>query len=48
MSQSEGEIKKNAATPGRLTKRAQEIIKKNALLRKKRIQALIKSQRYYA
>ena len=48
MSQSEGEIKKNAATPGRLTKRAQEIIKKNALLRKKRIQALVKSQRYYA
>ena len=48
MSQNEGEIKKKAATPGRLTKRAQEIIKKNALLRKKQIQALAKSQRYYA
>ena len=48
MSQNEGEIKKKVATPGRLTKRAQEIIKKNALLRKKQIQALAKSQRYYA
>lgn len=48
MSQNEGEIKKKVATPGRLTKRAQEIIKKNALLRKKQIQALVKSQRYYA
>ena len=31
-----------------IAKKGEKIIKKNALLRKKRIQALIKSQRYYA
>ena len=42
------EAKKKAAAPGRLTKRTQEIMRKNAQFRKKRVQALARSQRYYA
>ena len=48
MSQNEGAVKKKAAAPGRLTKRTQEIMRKNAQFRKKRVQALARSQRYYA
>ena len=44
----EGETKKKAAAPGKLTARTKEIMRKNELYRRRRVQALAKSQRYYA
>ncbi len=48
MTQKEGEAKKKHAVPGKLTKRTKEIMKKNALYRQRRVQALAKAQKYYA
>jgi len=44
----EGQTKKKAAAPGKLTKRTKEIMKKNAKYRQRRVQALNRTQRYYA
>lgn len=40
--------KKKYAAPGTLTKRTKDIMKKNKKFRERRVQALAKSQRYYA
>lgn len=44
----EGEVKKKAAAPGKLTKRTKDIMKKNELYRRRRVQRLARAQRYYA